>query len=67
MIAKHAKSKTQWFNAAVIVVGILSIVEQNAHFLQEHFGDTGYGIFLMVIGVVGFILRTYTATAIHDK
>jgi len=66
-IKKHAKSKTQWFNVAMMTMGIISIVEQNAHFLRENFGDTGYGVFLMILGVIGFILRTYTTEPIDDK
>ena len=62
-IKQHAKSKTQWLNAAVLVIGV---IELNAHMLQDTLGQY-YGAAFILIACAGAYMRSITTGAISDK
>ena len=62
-IRQHLKSKTQWFNLALAVAGIL---ELNFHLLRDNLGDW-YGVAFILVSVIGAVLRSVTTEAINAK
>jgi uncharacterized membrane-anchored protein len=64
---KMTKSKTLWFSAAVLLLGILDVVFQNLSYVQNLIDEKYYGIVLIIIGVVSAILRFYTTQPLDDK
>ncbi len=60
-----AQSKTIIFNTAL---GLFGALEAYSGFLQGFFGDQKlFGIFMIAIGTIGFVLRTVTTTSIGEK
>lgn len=62
-IRQHLKSKTQRWNLALAVAGI---IELNFHLLRDNLGDS-YGAAFILVSVVGAILRSVTTEAINAK
>lgn len=62
-IIKHLKSKTQLFNLAIAVIGVL---ELNFHLLRENLGEA-YGIAFILVSIGGLVLRTITTESIDAK
>lgn len=62
-ILKHLKSKTQLFNIALAVIGV---IELNMHLLRDNLGDS-YGLVFIAVSCAGLVLRTLTTEPISDK
>jgi len=58
------KSKTQIFNAILVFIGLL---EANTGEFRAYVADDNYGFFIVVIGMVGWYLRTITTKPIEEK
>lgn len=61
------RSKTLWFSAAVLLLGILDVIFSNLSFVQNIIDAKYYGIILIAIGIVSAILRFYTTQPINDR
>ena len=58
------RSKTQWFNGAIILSGL---VQANIEEFRVVVPPVYFGIFLIGVGMVGWILRTITTQPIEEK
>lgn len=58
------KSKTQIFNAMLVLVGL---IEANTGEFRSYVGDENYGFFIVAIGMVGWYLRTITIKPLDEK
>lgn len=58
------RSKTQWFNGALVLSGL---VQANIEEFRAVIPPSYFGMFLVVIGMVGWYLRTITTQPIEEK
>lgn len=58
------KSKTQWFNGALVLSGL---VQANIEEFRQVIPTTYFGVFLVIIGMIGWYLRTVTTEPIDKK
>lgn len=58
------KSKTQWFNGAIVFSGL---VQANVEEFRVVVPPVYFGAFLIVIGMIGWVLRTITTQPIEEK
>ena len=63
MFKKWYKSKTQIFNGLLVVIGL---IEANTGEFRELLGDH-FGSFIVIIGAIGWYLRTKTSKSLQDK
>lgn len=60
-----AKSKTAVFNTAL---GLFGALEAYSGFLQGFFGDQKlFGLFMVTVGTIGFVLRTVTTKPVGEE
>lgn len=58
------RSKTQWFNGVLVLSGL---VQANIEEFRAVIPPSYFGMFLVVIGMVGWYLRTITTQPIEEK
>lgn len=58
------RSKTQWFNGALVLSGL---VQANIEEFRAIVPPSYFGVFLVIIGMVGWYLRTITTQPIEEK
>ena len=61
---KWHRSKTQWFNGALVLTGL---VQANIEEFRQLMPPSYFGIFLVAIGIVGWYLRTITTQPVEEK
>lgn len=61
------KSRTLWFSAAVLILGVLDVIFTNLSFVQNIIDPKYYGIILIAIGIISAVLRFYTTQPINDR
>jgi hypothetical protein len=61
------RSKTILFNIALTAVGSWTTIEASAGNLKESMTPAHFGILLTALGVLGFVLRIATTTAVSMK
>lgn len=62
-VKQHLKSKTQLFNLAVAIIGVLEV---NMGLLRDNLGDS-YGYAFIAVSIVGLVLRSITTEPINAK
>lgn len=58
------KSKTQWFNGALVMSGL---IQSNVEEFRAIIPPSYFGMFLVMIGMVGWYLRTITTQPVEEK
>lgn len=58
------KSKTQWLNGLLVFVGLL---QANIEELRSLINPSYFGGVLIVVGMIGWYLRTITTKSLEEK
>lgn len=58
------KSKTQWFNGLLVLVGL---VQANIEEFRAIIPPSYFGLVLVGVGMMGWVLRTITTQPIEEK
>lgn len=58
------KSKTQWFNGAIVLSGL---VQANVEEFRAIISPSHFGLFLVALGMIGWVLRTITTKSVEEK
>jgi hypothetical protein len=58
------RSKTQWFNGAIVLSGL---VQANVEEFRAVISPSLFGMFLVAVGMIGWVLRTVTTQPIEEK
>jgi len=64
IFARWHKSKTQWFNGGLVLIGL---VQTNIEEFRQLIPVSSFGIFLTVVGMIGWYLRTITTKPLEEK
>lgn len=64
LFSRWHKSKTQWFNGLLVLLGLL---QANIEEFRQFIPPSYFGLFLTVVGMIGWYLRTITTKPIEEK
>lgn len=64
LFRKCYKSRSQWFNGALIMSGL---VQANVEEFRQIIHPSYFGLFIIGVGMVGWYLRTITTTPMEEK